>query len=212
MSRPRREWWSLLCSRRCSVRWLMRSVSSATCTLVEPVSFSLDPKRAAISRLRSLVIAVMSAATVAEPSRRQASSGGLACGKRLARALDVAVHLGDERLRAGKAPLAAQALDEVKPQLAPVEVALEVQQIGLDQLAAARLEGGAHADADGRRTAVGEAGIDAVARAGQGLVGDQVGGRKAQLTATFVAAHDLAAELEGRPQQAVGGGHVAGQH
>ena len=51
-----------------------------------------------------------------------------------------------------------------------------------------------------------------MARAGEGLVGDQVGGRKAQLTAAFVAAHDRAAELEGRPQQAVGGGHVARQH
>src|SRR5947207_785134 len=185
MSRPRREWWSLLCSRRCSVRWLMRSVSSAICTLVEPVSFPLDPKCDAISRLRSLVIAAMSADTVAEPPCRQASSGRLVGGKRLARALDVALHLGDERLGGVKAPLAAQALDEVKPQLAAVEVALEVQQVGLDQLAAARLEGGPHADADRCRTAVGKAGIDAMARAGEGLVGDQVGGRKAQLTAAF---------------------------
>src|SRR3954449_7816341 len=29
ISSPRREWWSLPCVRRCSVRWLMRSVCSA---------------------------------------------------------------------------------------------------------------------------------------------------------------------------------------
>jgi hypothetical protein len=39
-SRPRREWWSLWCSRKWSVRWLMRAVSSATCTRAEPRSFS----------------------------------------------------------------------------------------------------------------------------------------------------------------------------
>ncbi len=37
----------------------MRSVSSAIWTLVAPVSFSLAPNLAAISRLRSVVIAVM---------------------------------------------------------------------------------------------------------------------------------------------------------
>src|SRR5512132_1052757 len=43
MSSPRREWWSFLCARRCSVSWLMRSVSSATCTRVFPVSRSSLP-------------------------------------------------------------------------------------------------------------------------------------------------------------------------
>ena len=38
ISRPRREWWSFACVRRCSVSSLIRSVSSATCTSAEPVS------------------------------------------------------------------------------------------------------------------------------------------------------------------------------
>src|SRR5918995_6371684 len=42
-SRPRRLWWSCLCSLRCSVRWLMRWVSIATWTSGEPVSFSVRP-------------------------------------------------------------------------------------------------------------------------------------------------------------------------
>src|SRR5215217_5091789 len=55
ISRPRREWWSFLCSRRCSVRWLMRAVSRATWTSVDPVSLSPLPWRATISCFCSTV-------------------------------------------------------------------------------------------------------------------------------------------------------------
>src|SRR2546425_8540850 len=102
MSSPRREWWFLRRSRRCSVRWLMRSVSSAICTFVAPVSFSLAPKAAAISRLRSLVMAAMGADTLADAP--------LPSGGQLPRALHVAVHLRDQRRGAVEAALAAQAL------------------------------------------------------------------------------------------------------
>ena len=62
---------------------------------------------------------------------------------------DVAVHLLDERLDGREAPLAAQAL-RGSPGAAPaVEVAVEVEQVGLDQHAAAGLERRAHADVDG---------------------------------------------------------------
>src|SRR4051794_41690745 len=55
MSRPRREWWSCLCSRRCSVRWLMRRVSSAICTSGEPVSSAVLPNCCTTSRFWSVV-------------------------------------------------------------------------------------------------------------------------------------------------------------
>src|SRR6195256_854702 len=125
----------------------MRSVSSAIWTLVEPVSCSLAPNLAAISRLRSLVIAVIGAERLADSRLFSARMRR----DELARARDVAVHLLDERLGAVEAPLAAQPREEVQAQLAAVQVAIEVEQVGLDQLAAAGLEGGAHADADGRR-------------------------------------------------------------
>src|SRR4051812_35474952 len=46
---------------------------------------------------------------------------------------DVGVHLLHERLDGLEAALAAGALEELQPQLAAVEIALEVQQEGLDQ-------------------------------------------------------------------------------
>src|SRR4051812_11766386 len=114
----------------------MRSVSSATCTLVEPVSCSPAPNWAAISRLRSVVIAVIGGHTVAERCGRRTSSQS-----DLARLRDVAMHLLDQRLRRVKAPLATQTLDEAQLQRLAVDVAVEVQQVGLDQLPATGFEG-----------------------------------------------------------------------
>src|SRR6202020_3291463 len=74
----------------------------------------------------------------------------------LARALHVAVHLLDQRLGALEAPLPAQALQELQSQRLVVEVALEVEDVGLYQLSPAGLECGSHADADGRSATVGE--------------------------------------------------------
>src|SRR2546427_1522761 len=124
----------------------MRSVSSAIWTFVEPVSFSLAPNLAAISRLRSLVIALIGAERLADGRL----TSGRVRGDKLARALDVPAHLLHERVGAVEATLAAQSREEVQAQLAAVQVALEVEQVGLDQLPAAGLEGGAHADAHGR--------------------------------------------------------------
>src|SRR3954451_24903680 len=59
--------------------------------------------------------------------------------------LDVATHLLDQRRRRLEAPLAADAVDELEPQLAAVEVAVEVQQERLDEQAATRDERRAHA-------------------------------------------------------------------
>src|SRR5579864_491575 len=55
-SRPRLEWKSLLCVARCSVRFLMRSLSTATCTSGEPVSPSLRAYSLMTSCLRGSAI------------------------------------------------------------------------------------------------------------------------------------------------------------
>src|SRR3954454_10091018 len=124
MSSPRREWWSLRCSRRCPVRSLIRCVSSATWTRVLPVSCSFSPNWVTISRLRSAVRLMR--------ERRVAGSSGDGPGL-----VDVRAHLLDERLDRVEAPLAAQALEEFEAQRLAVEVAVEVEQIRLDELPAA---------------------------------------------------------------------------
>src|SRR5689334_20555224 len=119
MSSPRREWWSLRCSRRCPVRSLIRWVSSATCTRVLPVSCSFAPNWAMISRLRSAVRLMR--------LRRVAGSSRDRPGLR-----DVRAHLLDERVDRLEALLAAQPLEELEAQRLAVDVAVEVEQVGLD--------------------------------------------------------------------------------
>src|SRR5665213_2832609 len=187
----------------------MRSVSSATWTLVEPMSCSLEPNFPAISRLRSVVIAAIGGHGSRRPARsihlRDALSD-LAC------ALHVAVHLLDQRLGRLETALAAQALEEIQAQIPPVEVAVEVEDVGLDQLTTTRLKGRAHADRDRRRTAVGETRVDPVTGTGEQLVGNEVGGREAQLAAQLVSMHHLAAQLKGCAQELRRRGHLAGEH
>src|ERR671933_1372436 len=105
-------------------------------------------------------------------------------GGQPARVLDVAMHLLDQRVGAVEAPLAAEALEEVQAQLATVEVALEVEQVGLHEEPAPGLERGAHADVDGRQAAdvahLGAAGVDAVAGDDERGVRDEVRGGIAQ--------------------------------
>src|SRR6185437_11376332 len=96
----------------------------------------------------------------------------------LPRALDVCPHLLLERLGAVEAALAAQPLDELERQRLAVEVAVEVEDVGLDQLAATGVERGPHTDRDGARATVGETGVDAVAGVGQRLLRHEVGRRE----------------------------------
>ncbi len=145
----------------------MRSVSSATWTLVLPVSCSLAPNFAAISRLRSVVIAAMARhgsrpRALNQAHRRPLSGiGDSSCPPRehrcgdLARALHVAVHLLDSAVGVSKRRSPRRRARKSRRSALPVEVAVEVEQVGLDQLAAAGLEGRAHADADRRGRAVG---------------------------------------------------------
>src|SRR3954447_24977371 len=105
----------------------MRSVSSATCTSVVPVSPSPWPNLATISCLRSAVT-LMRRRKLAEDlgSTRVASAD-------LPGLLDVRGDLLGQRLDGGEELLAAQALEEVDVQLLAIEVPLEVDQVGLDQ-------------------------------------------------------------------------------
>src|SRR3954453_9709076 len=123
MSRPRREWWSCLCSRRCSVRWVIRRVSRETCTSVAPVSSSDFPKRWTISCFSSAVNAGMRAFTVAA-----APSAGRTSSRHVLGDLDVVAHLLDQRLGRVEALLAADALHERQPQLLVVAVAVVADQ------------------------------------------------------------------------------------
>src|SRR3954452_21278565 len=143
MSSPRREWWSFLCERRCSVSSVMRSVSSSSCTRVLPVSWAFSPNFATISDLRSWVRDMRRASVSArldpeEPPHRP----------------DVVVHLAHEVVDGREAALPAQALAEVHAQRRVVEVALEVEDVGLDQLVAPGLELRADPDVDRRRAPV----------------------------------------------------------
>src|SRR4051794_13056311 len=105
MSRPRREWWSFLLVRRCSVRWLIRSVSRATWTRVLPVSLSLAPNCVTISRVRSGVRVLMRRERIQTPCL-----------------LYVGCHLLQQRVDRREAALAPQALEELDPQLLAVEI------------------------------------------------------------------------------------------
>src|SRR4051795_8215605 len=124
MSRPRREWWSLPCSRRCPVRSLIRWVSSAIWTRVLPVSRAFSPNCETISALRSWVRLMR--------QRRVAGSSGDRPSL-----VDVAAHLLDERVDRLEALLAAQSLEELEAQRLAVDVGVEVEQERLDQLPSA---------------------------------------------------------------------------
>ena len=117
-----------------------------------------------------------------------------------------------------EAALAAQPGEEREPQLAVVEVAVEVEQVGLDEHAAPGHERRAHPDVGrGRPPAPlavlldrGAAGVDAVARVDERVLGHEVGGREAERAAALVAVLDRPAQLERRAEEAVGLLEVAG--
>src|SRR4051794_8183649 len=204
MSRPRREWWSLRCSRRCPVRSLIRWVSSATWTRVLPVSCSFSPNWETISCLRSAVRLMR--------QRRVAGSPGDGSGL-----VDVRAHLLDERLDRVEALLAAQALEELEAQRLAVQVAVEVEQEGLDELAAAGHEHRPHADVRGRRVGLARRGrrparVHAVARRDVAVGREQVRRREAELPAALVAVDDLADDRERRAEQRVGVLDRAAEH
>src|SRR3954469_16294828 len=196
MSSPRREWWSFLCERRCSVSSLMRSVSSAICTRVLPVSWAFSPNFATISDLRSWV----------RDMRRASVSARLVPldPEEAPHRADVVVHLAHEVVDGREAALPAQALAEVHAQRRVVEVALEVQDVGLDQLVAPGLELRADPDVDRRRAPVDQAGVDPVPRRDVAGGRQEVGGGEAEVAAAGVAVGHRAGHHERGPQQPPG--------
>src|SRR4051812_13881218 len=204
MSSPRREWWSLLCSRRCAVRSLMRWVSRAIWTRVLPVSCSFSPNWATISALRSWV-RLMRQRRVAGSSRDRPSL------------VDVPAHLLDERVDRVEALLAAQPLEELEPQRLPVEVAVEVEQERLDELPAAGYEHRPNAHVRRRRARLAgrdrrAAGVHAVPRRHVPVGGQEVRRREPELAPALVAVDDLADHGERRAEQRVGVLDRAAQH
>src|SRR4051812_40610688 len=170
----------------------MRWVSRAIWTRVLPVSCSFSPNLATISRVCSVLSVVM---------RRRRIQGSGRDGPGL---LDIAAHLLDEVVDAREAPLAAQPLEELDRELFAVQIAVPVDQVGLDELMAAGLELRAHADVDRRGNAVGPRGVDTVARDDEALRRDEVRRREAELAAALVAVHHLAGHGERRAQQLAG--------
>src|SRR3954470_9564722 len=196
MSSPRREWWSLRCSRRCAVRSLMRWVSRAIWTRVLPVSCAFSPNWATISALRSWV-SVMRQRRVAGSSRDRPSL------------VDVPAHLLEEGLDRVEPLLSAQPLEELEAQRLAVDVGVEVEQERLDELAPPGHEHRPHPDVRGRRVraAGGDrraARVHAVAGRDEPVGGQQVRRGEAELAPALVAVDDLARDRERRAEQLVG--------
>ena len=118
-------------------------------------------------------------------------------------------HLVDQRVDGLEALLAAQALEERELERLAVDVAVEVQEERLDELAAPGDERRAHADAHRGRgrtpSRAGHArdrGVHAVAGRHERGVGHDVRRRVAELAPALVAVRDLAGERERIAEQA----------
>src|SRR5262245_853500 len=105
----------------------MRSVSSAIWTRVLPVSLSFAPNCLTIYCVCSGVSVAMLLSRVATETPLR---GDFAGGR------GVLAHLLDERVDAREAALAAQPLEELDLQRLVVEIAVPIDEEGLDQLAA----------------------------------------------------------------------------
>src|SRR6202046_2022141 len=180
-SSPRRLWWSCWCTLRCSVRSLIRRVSSATWTSGEPVSPSVVACSAMISFFTAfssgtwLLQGIRSVSWepphtavkwspgpphegAAKPAGNRRQRFTLSRGQQLPGLVDVTVHLGDQVLDGVEAFGAAQAGGEVDGHVGAVQVqVVPVQGVGLDR-ALVLAEGGVGADRDrGGPAAVGGA-------------------------------------------------------
>src|SRR3954465_733841 len=152
--RPRRLWWSCLCTFRCSVRSAIRLVSIATCTSGEPVSLSAVAYSVMILVLVSWSSAIFSVIlcwwfcvadeTESSHPRRRAGKRDrcrvlrrrvkLTSRSREQRAglLHVIPDLRDQRLDALVGALFSQVGDEVEADPFAVQVTGEIQHVRLD--------------------------------------------------------------------------------
>ena len=129
----------------------------------------------------------------------------------LARVIRIAMHLLGEAGQIGEFQLVAQLGDELDFDMAPVEVAGEVEQVRFQQRLHA-VHRGARAEAGDRwprciAHAVHPGGVNA----GQGgrLREAQVGGGETERAAELLAADDAATDGVGPSQEAVGRGEIA---
>src|SRR3984957_14213371 len=140
-SSPRREWWSCLCSFRCSVRSAIRLVSSATWASGEPVSVSCRPYWPRMSFFGSAVSATKltpypsvrdktvpckkadaAAANCSTRRGRRQFISWPARGQNRAGALGVVTHRRHQVLDVGEFLLATDAGDEVHRNVLAVQV------------------------------------------------------------------------------------------
>src|ERR1700758_718237 len=177
-SNPRREWWSCLCTLRCSVRSAIRLVSSAICASGDPVSVSCKPYWLRISFFCSAVSATNYLHQLVrdhgflqrghrEPQHTPMSSGSLAaerCPPRIvegwstrreqgARPVGVLVHGGDEIAHPVELALSADACDEVQCHVLSVPRSGRVEDQRVDR---------AGASGEGRIGAPGHCGLVAL--------------------------------------------------
>src|SRR3954447_10091376 len=205
--------WPPSCSMRCTV-----SSASSWRTGRSVTSTPAAPSRARASAVARPMPPAKPVTSPALPSTRPGICPPSRCsGRDRPRVLDVAAHLLHQRLDRFEALLPPQALEELHPQRRAVEVAVEVHEEGLDELAAAGDEHRAHADVRGGDVhgAVGgprAAGVDAVAGDDVAIDGDEVGRREAQRAPALVAVGDLAGDREGSAQQLVGVLDRAAEH
>src|SRR6185437_8042386 len=121
----------------CSMRWTVSSPSSwregRSVTRIPAA-----PSRASASAVARPIPPAEPVTSPALPSTRPGiCPPSRSSGRDRPRVLDVAAHLLHQRLDGLEALLAAQALEELHPQRRAVEVAVEVHEEGLDELAAA---------------------------------------------------------------------------
>ena len=200
-------------ARRCSVSAPIRAVSSATWTSVEPVSASPRPCLATMSRLASDGERHRTRKGSSRPAARRMLTrpGGSSWRRSPAPGPRRAASAPRARPRSRSAARRACAPGRRCAAL-PVEVALEVDQVGLHQQAAAGLEGRPHPHVDGRGVAARPRRVDAVARAHEAVVGHEVRGGHAELAAAPVAPTTSPSKRNGPPRNSRGLGHLAGSH
>src|SRR6266511_2640136 len=136
--------------------------------------------------------------------RRSRSTAG-----ELPHALDVALHLLHELIGGLESHFVSKTLAEREPQRLAVEIALEVEQIGLYEQFPGLLERRAHADADRRIVSPRLPGVDPGRGDERHRLGNDVRGRHAQVTSAGIALDDRALELERSTEELARGRHVA---
>ena len=199
----------------------MRSVRSAIWTSAEPVSVSeslLGDRGGHPACVRSNLLR---SGNIPNPIRRVRGYHGPRSTALISRwgplphSFDVAVHLGDQIVDVVESLLTAEPVREADASRLAVEVAVEIEDIGLDQRQARlRVEGGAPTDGDRResRHAVGgreHSRVHAIGGQADVLGNAHVRGRETEQAAARVAVLDRPAHFVRTPEHRGRAGDVA---